>query len=639
MDNPTISNVAAAPGDYKDRVDEWVHTLSAAELWSQLNRVSVWFKLAAFAAFIASSFFVVGYFAGSLQINTWDTEQWLHGLILGVPFTATLTMFQYFLYSSGNKNAAYSSALSFVIAAGFGIMTEIGQGMERQENRVHQRSLDSPVLQSALKAIENSNVSLNALPMSTEAAENLAQHQYELTRCNRHLKTHGQWRVDKCVTYEQKRIARYQASVDTQAIQQQQVLSAQAGKTAELMQAAKQLERDEKHYHAFIRFLHSLFGLSSYLSANFLLSLLLVMAFEYAFHYLGNFERDTKAALRLRGYEVKRFRAKPPKQLREESAPLQRTLQNQYMPVQQVGFDPLQFVSQAMAAPAAKKAGKPAAKTARQQQVNTRQSSGQNKQAGQQKNTAAVTASQPTKPQHKHNVFSTYLSKALQTGRANSPQEVKQFLRTTRSPSRSNNTQAAKNKGAVLPQALNVPAHQKRQHCTRTVRMCSPGDAKTTLKAAGDHQPKSTFNSETGTFQASPLVAQKECTRTPPDTLTVNAQTLSESESESAPAHSELKPEQGSLSAALQSESEKLYPLWREQILRQHIKPTFRPGKALLNQHLCQHKRRQTPTPLELDNITRQWFKRALTEQVILKNQQQGRGHARYVVNPAQVMS
>ena len=588
MDNPTLSGVATAPGDYKDRVDEWVHTLSAAELWSQLNRVSVWFKLAAFAAFIASSFFVVGYFAGSLQVNTWDTEQWLHGLILGVPFTATLTMFQYFLYSSGNKKAAYSSALSFVVAAGFGVMTEIGQGMERQENRVHQRSLDSPVLQSALKAIENSNGSVNALPMSTEAAENLAQHQYELTRCGRHLKTHGQWRVDKCVNYEQKRIARYQASVDTQAIRQQQVLSAQAGKTAELMQAAKQLERDEKHYHAFIRFLHSLFGLSSYLSANFLLSLLLVMAFEYAFHYLGNFERDTKAALRLRGYEVKRFRAKPPKQLREERAPLQRTQQNQYMPTQQVGFDPLQFSTQTATAPAVKSAVKTAVKPARQPQpgTNTAQSSGSGKPAGQQRNTSAAPVDPSTNPPRNNNVFSTYLSKALHTGRANSPQEVEQFL------------------------------HQQR---TRTVPPCS--------------------KSETATVYVAPQVVKKGCTRTPPDTLKVDAQSLSDSESESALAHSELKPEQGSLSAALHSESEKLYPLWREQILREHIKPTFRPGKALLNQHLCQHKRRQTPTPLELDNITKQWLVRALAEQVILKNQQQGRGHARYVVNPAQVMS
>lgn len=92
------------------------------------------------------------------------------------------------------------------------------------------------------------------------------------------------------------------------------------------------------------------------------------------------------------------------------------------------------------------------------------------------------------------------------------------------------------------------------------------------------------------------------------------------------------------LSAASQRESEKLYPLWREQILRQQIKPTYRLGKVLPNQHLCQDKRRQTPTPLTLDSITRHWFARALQEQVSVKNKQQGRGHARYVVNPTQVI-
>lgn len=593
MNRDHSNTVASASGVYQDRVDEWVHTLSAAELWSQLNRVSIWFKLAAFAAFTASSFFVVGYFAGSLQVSRWDTEQWLYGLVLGVPFTATLTMFQYFLYSSGHKKAAYSSLLAFVVAAGFGIMTEIGQGMERQENRVHQRSLDSPVLHSALQAIENSGAAIATLPVNRDAVAKLAHHQYELTRCQRHLKTHGQWRVDKCVNYEQERIARYQALVDSDSLHREQQLSAQAGQTAQLLHSAKQLERDEKHYHAFIRFLYSLFGFSSYLSANFLLSLLLVMAFEYAFHYLGNFERDTKAALRLRGYEVKRFRAKPPKQRDAERPPQPLTLQNQYMPAQQVGFSPLQNTVTLPPLPPL-----PAASLATATAAKTPPSSSTVAPVRPPQNSSRTTSSQP-------GLFSTYLSKALHTGKANTPAEVKQFLQGIHTcKPQANTTHSATLKSGSEPSSPN----RTRTPPTVTDR----GGHKNTVNSANS-QSKSGLNRAAGTPAASPVSPEQGCTRTP---------------------QSEPEP----LSAALQRDSEKLYPLWREQILRQQIKPTYRPGKALLNQHLCQDKRRQTPTPLELDSITRQWFARALQEQVIVPNSQQGRGHARYVVNPDKVI-
>ena len=573
---PNPSAIAERSGVYRDRVDEWVYTLSAAELWSQLNRVSIWFKLAAFAAFIASSFFVVGYFAGSLQVQTWNTEQWLHGLVLGVPFTATLTMFQYFLYSSGNKKAAYSSALSFIVAAGFGIMTEIGQGMERQENRVHERSLQSPVLQSALKAIENSTAPSTVRPVSRDAVEKLAYHQYELARCDRHRKTHGQWRVDKCVNYEQQRIARYQAVVDSQSLRQQQELSAQAGKTAQLLQTAKQLERDEKHYHAFIRFLHSLLGFDTYLSANFILSLLLVMAFEYAFHYLGNFERDTKAALRIRGYEVKRFRAKPPAQKPTEQPPTQRTLQNHYMPMQQVGFDPLRITAPNSSVTAANTAS--TLQTAPQQ----KRTAPAKQSAESHVKPAAKTAANPSQHQAPSkplipSSFSSYLGKALQTGTANTPQEVQQFLHSA-GVSVGQKSESGNVKSAAGPLLRKCPG------CTRTVGVAE--------------------KSESGQGE-------------------------------------KVKPEvgQGTLSAELQTAADQLYALWKQQILHQQIKPTFRPGKVLLNQHLCQDKRRQTPTPLEMDNITQQWFVRALQEQVILPNNQQGRGHARYRVNPDKVLT
>ena len=632
MDNLSSPAVAAAPGVYKDRGDEWVHTLSAAELWSQLSRVSIWFKLAAFAAFIASSFFVVGYFAGSLQVSSWDAEQWLHGIILGVPFTATLTMFQYFLYSSGSKKAAWSSGLAFFVAAGFGIMTEIGQGMERQENRVHQRSLESPVLQSALKAIENSTTSPVTIPVSREAVEKLAYHQYELARCNRHLKNHGQRRVDKCIDYEQKRISRYQAIVDSQTHRQQLELSAQAGTTAQLLQTAKQLERDEKHYHAFIRFLHNLLGFETYLSANFILSLLLVMAFEYAFHYLGNFERDTKAALRERGYEVKRFRQKPPQQQKAERPPVQRTLQNQYMPSQQVGFDPLQMHDHN--APAIPSATAPVLQTAPQQKPPTAANRSAKTQAGSaanqaQKNTSVASLIPSS--------FSTYLGKALATGNANTPQEVQQFLQSVRTsaPQKSERSGVghAENSVSQPLQKVNEPVLRERSGCTRTVSGATKSESgqseKVKLKSVGA-VGESGLKSENGNVKSAdgPLLRERpDCTRTP--------QKCDATESKKVKSTAG----QGALSAELQSAADRLYALWKQQILREQIKPTFRPGKALLNQYLCQDKRRQTPTPLELDNITQQWFERGLKEKVILPNQQQGRGHARYVVNPELVMT
>ncbi len=301
------------------------------------------------------------------------------------------------------------------------------------------------------------------------------------------------------------------------------------------------------------------------------------MAFEYAFHYLGNFERDTKAALRERGYEVKRFRHKPPQQQKSERPPAQRTLQNLYMPLQQVGFDPLLMAS-GVNAPATVSGTTPPLQPASPQKRKTTAKRNGTTTGGKTQKTTSVASLIPSS-------FSTYLGKALSTGIANSPQEVQQFLQSVLPtvPQQSESAGAGKRVSQPL-RKVNEPVLRERLGCTRTV----PGSAK----------------SESG---------QREKVKS-----TVG---------------------QGALSAELQSAADRLYARWKQLILQQKIKPTYRPGKALLNQYLCQDKQRQTPTPLELDSITRHWFERALQETVILPNQQQGRGHARYVVNPDRVIT
>ena len=74
------------------------------------------------------------------------------------------------------------------------------------------------------------------------------------------------------------------------------------------------MEKDESNYHPLVNLIKSTID-SSGILASFLLSLLLISFFEYAFHYLGRKLADKRSELLTNGYDVTRKTRKIPKAL------------------------------------------------------------------------------------------------------------------------------------------------------------------------------------------------------------------------------------------------------------------------------------------------------------------------------------
>lgn len=244
--------------------------------YRQYKARQVTFYIAAVTAFLMSSYFMVNYFAGNLQITTWNLEQWKQAIAsLGISFV--MTAFQFVLYSEGqHKRATALTVLATLVAVFFAFLTEIGQGMEREEQRVSMRSLESPTYQVMLERISQ----LGDVPLAAHPyADEIANAQMKLARCEarlaRGLEQHCQQSTARLAAYEQ------QAAAYVSQLQQQQTNTATA-----LFQQAKAMEKDASNHHPLVKLLISWFGIAS-VSGNFLISLLIIAAFEFAFHYLG----------------------------------------------------------------------------------------------------------------------------------------------------------------------------------------------------------------------------------------------------------------------------------------------------------------------------------------------------------------
>ena len=83
-------------------------------------------------------------------------------------------------------------------------------------------------------------------------------------------------------------------------------------KALALAQTAKGMERDENNYHPLVNLIRQSLGSSSTV-ASFLLSLLLISFFEYAFHYLGRQYAEQRALLLCHGYDITRQQRQPPR--------------------------------------------------------------------------------------------------------------------------------------------------------------------------------------------------------------------------------------------------------------------------------------------------------------------------------------
>ncbi len=240
--------------------------------------------------------FAVQFFAGSDSPADFTTTQWLYAGI-GCIVTLGITLAQKILYSSINTTKAGLLITALILL--FVIFSEIATSSERTDLLVKYRSQNSETYKSTLVAINAPTVPANTnIRGIADAQAELADAQYELSRCDRHA-AKGQKRVEKCEVHETKRIKKAQGRITAIQTQNQIVVDAAAETKLKMIDKAKGMEYDETQSPAIVRFMKSLLG-GAMLQNMILASLIIVIAFESGFHFTGTRRAVIRHALLLK---------------------------------------------------------------------------------------------------------------------------------------------------------------------------------------------------------------------------------------------------------------------------------------------------------------------------------------------------
>lgn len=264
-----------------------------AELYSV--NFTVWLCFA--GGLLLTANYAITYFSGSEVrfISEWGFSQWA-GALIGLVVAVSITAVQKILYASPTHHKAGLLVTSLILI--FVIFSEIGSPIEKEEMKMKQSSQNSPTYKAVVQSI-NGNSGGNrpsgyAAQLATAQADK-AKHQFELNRCNRH-KAKGTKRIEQCKTYENRKIAQYQAQAETyQQAMQAETQSQQVASLA-LIDKAKALEHNTDNHSGLIKFVKQALS-TNYLSAMMFASLILVVAFEAGFHFAGSRAGILKAAL------------------------------------------------------------------------------------------------------------------------------------------------------------------------------------------------------------------------------------------------------------------------------------------------------------------------------------------------------
>ncbi|MBJ6610950.1 MAG: hypothetical protein JG718_11380 [Candidatus Thiothrix moscowensis] len=275
---------------------------NAGLAFSEFRVIRVFYIIAAMTAFFMSAYFVVGYFAGNLHVLEWDYSQWAQALP-SIGLVAVMTAYQFVLYSQGDTEGGKKATIIAVcVAVAFSLLSEIGQGMERDHIRMETKSQDSPTYKAALAALGNlSGGNIGASPYAAD----IANAQMKFNQCMERLangkEPHCEGSKGRLASYQQQEAAWMQRASDTST-----------NTATALLDKTKTLEKDESNYHPLVSLIRETFS-SSGTVASFLLSLTLISFFEYAFHYLGGRYAATKDKLMQHGYDITRRLRQPPR--------------------------------------------------------------------------------------------------------------------------------------------------------------------------------------------------------------------------------------------------------------------------------------------------------------------------------------
>lgn len=272
-------------------------TFDAGIAYAAYNGRLLAFIIAAFTAFAMSAYFICGYFVGTNQFWLWTFDQWVNA-VPGLGITFAMTAFQAILYTNHNAASKWVTVLSICVAAGFSVLSEVGQGMDRDNIRMESKSLESPAYKALVGSLAGAANS-GYVPYSLD----LQQAQARLATCQKKM---AQGVYQDC--------AESQARLDAvrQMIEMSQ--AATANKSLALAQTAKSMERDENNFHPLVNLIRTQVGVAG-IVASFILSLTIIVFFEYAFHYLGARYAESRDYLLGHGYDTTRRARRAPRAL------------------------------------------------------------------------------------------------------------------------------------------------------------------------------------------------------------------------------------------------------------------------------------------------------------------------------------
>lgn len=566
---------------------------NAGLAYSEFQQRKAAYIIAAITAFLMSAYFVVGYFAGHLRIWEWDGSQWAQA-VPSIGLVGVMTAYQFFLYSQGDvaggKKATY---IAVFVAVAFSLLSEIGQGMERDNIRMETKSQQSLTYLATLEAIKGATgASYNPYAADLQTA------QMKLAQCQQRM---AQGKEKHCEGSKARVDAVNQMIATSNASSQQRALA--------LASTAKTMEKDETNYHPLVNFIREALGATGTI-ASFMLSLTLISFFEYAFHYLGGQFAKARAHLMNHGYDVTRKLRQPPRRFdgsittyhaSNTGNPASTTTAHNAPPVAAFADSARQTVSEY----ATKAAENIATENAKAQYARA----------------------------NAYNVAGDALDSAVLKVSGGFKQSPEQRQNALNLASMANPASAlvSANKDKTLPgstyrEALrngsqrfeDVPLDQLTQTATL------PHDQRN--GATGAHNPALGTQEEQHVL---PLLVLTPST----SSSHVQQPTLGAS-SHDAELLAAIKEAKQSVSSEVLKESVTLYPVWRANVVAQTITPAKKPAHALMSEHWCRGGKAVTPTPPQMDKVWAIWQARAAKEGILKDNPtfKPGNRQARYVL-------
>ncbi len=239
--------------------------------------------------------YAITYFSGSELVNIphWGFLQW-SGALIGLVIAVSITFVQKVLYSSPTHSKAGLIVTTLVLT--FVIISEIGAPIEKEGMKMKEASQNSAVFKAVVGQIQGSTdaTSNYSKPIAIAKAEK-AQHEFELQRCERH-QSKGEQRVQRCQDYENKHIIQAQAKIDSYQSSANSTTSSNETSRQNLIQYAKALEHNTDHHSELVKLTASVLG-ANFLASMMFLSLVLIVAFEAGFHFVGSRVGVLKATL------------------------------------------------------------------------------------------------------------------------------------------------------------------------------------------------------------------------------------------------------------------------------------------------------------------------------------------------------